>query len=212
MTWAAHLWAPLEVALNQVLDLDPDARVKLEPMAGKIIAIELKGFNITLTLRIAEQSIHILSDFKGEPDTRLVGSPIGLARLGLQRGTQQAVGLFKGDVEFYGDLDTGRRFKSFMDNLDIDWEEQLSHVTGDVVAHQLGYVSREAFAWGRGVLNTLAQDSAEYLQEESRHLPSQAEVNTFLVNVDALRAQADRLAARVHRFSEHLQADKATKE
>ncbi|NOY71968.1 MAG: sterol-binding protein [Gammaproteobacteria bacterium] len=212
MNWATSLWAPLEVALNQILDLDPDASAKLKPMAGKIIAIELKGFNLTLTLRIAEQSIHILGDFKGEPDTRLVGSPIGLARLGLQRGTQQATGLFEGDVEFYGDLETGRRFKSFMDNIDIDWEEQLSHVTGDVVAHQLGHVSREAFAWGRGVLNTLAQDSVEYLQEESHDLPPQAEVSTFLVNVDTLRAQVDRLAARVHRLSEPLQTDKAAKE
>jgi len=212
VTWAAKLWAPLEVALNKILDLDPDARVKLEPMAGKIITVELKDLDIAVTMRIAERSICILGDYSGEPDTRLVGSAVGLARLGLQRGKQKSAGLFEGDVEFYGDLDTGRRFKSFIDHIDIDWEEHLSHVVGDVVAHQIGNVSRDALAWGQDVFNTLAQNSAEYLQEENNSLPGQAEVDRFLFDVDELRANVDRLTARTHRLNERLHADGAIKE
>ena len=207
MIWTAQLWAPLEMALNHVLDLDPDARAQLEPMAGKIIAVELKGTDIILNMRVAERTISILGEFAGEPDTRLVGSPIGLARLGLQRGKQKAAGLFDGDVEFYGDLDTGRRFKSFIDGIDIDWEEHLSHVVGDIVAHQVGNVTRDAFTWGRSVFNTLAQDTAEYLQEESHSLPSDAEVIPFLADVDELRAGVDRLAARVNRLTKQLESN-----
>jgi len=115
--------------------------------------------------------------------------------------------VFEGDVEFYGDLDTGRRFKAFIDYIDIDWEEHLSHVVGDVVAHQVGNISRDALTWGQNVLNTLAQNSAEYLQEESHHLPVQAEVDRFLIGVDELRARVDRLTARTHRLNERLHID-----
>jgi len=41
---------------------------------------------------------------------------------------------------------------------------------------------------------------AEYFQEESRELPSRAEVEAFLDAVDALAGAADRLDARLCRL------------
>ena len=42
----------------------------------------------------------------------------------------------------------------------------------------------------------------EYLQEESRDLPSRYEVDRFTADVDALRDDVDRLAARVGRLGD----------
>jgi ubiquinone biosynthesis protein UbiJ len=103
-------------------------------------------------------------------------------------------------------MDTGRAFKSLLDNLDIDWEEQLSRVVGDVAAHQVGNVVRSAMAWGKQALDTLGRDAAEYFQEESEDLVRPAEVSEFLDQVDVLRDDAERLAARVNRLEQRLVA------
>jgi ubiquinone biosynthesis protein UbiJ len=46
----------------------------------------------------------------------------------------------------------------------------------------------------------LGLDVSEYLQEESRLLPTRHEVEAYLNAVDALRASADRLEQRVARL------------
>ena len=70
---------------------------------------------------------------------------------------------------------------------------------GDVAAHQIGNLLRGSFVWGKQVAATLGQDTAEYLQEEKQELPRPDEVNAFLAEVDILRGDVDRLAARVAR-------------
>jgi ubiquinone biosynthesis protein UbiJ len=92
-----------------------------------------------------------------------------------------------------------------LDGLDIDWEEHLSHLTGDIVAHKMGNLVRGIFSWGKQTTKILSQDAAEYLQEESRELPNRREVDAFLKNIDILRSDVDRLEMRVSRLSGRLQ-------
>jgi ubiquinone biosynthesis protein UbiJ len=53
------------------------------------------------------------------------------------------------------------------------------------------------------VAETLAQDTAEYLTEESRDLPPRFEVEEFLAGVDQLRESVDRLEARIAAAERH---------
>ena len=46
----------------------------------------------------------------------------------------------------------------------------------------------------------MEQNITEYLQEESRALPSRYEVESFRSKVDTLRDDVDRLAARIQRL------------
>ncbi len=209
MKMATVLWAPLEITINRYLRMDPDAFTVLTSLEGKVIGIEFRGFDVAFFLKVGKGAIHVLGDYEGEPDTRLVGTPIALTKLGLS--SQGGDGLFAGDVEIRGDIETGRRFKRFLDGIDIDWEEQLSHLVGDVIAHQVGNAVRGAVAWGRQAVDTISQDAAEYLQEESRDLPRPEEVEAFLGDVDVLRADADRLAARVKRLQERVQDEASAK-
>ena len=89
---------------------------------------------------------------------------------------------------------------AILDGIDIDWEEHLSRVTGDVLAHQVGNVARGMLEWGRNTLDTVSRDVAEYLHEESRDLPTRGEVDEFLARIDTLRLDVDRLEARVQRL------------
>jgi ubiquinone biosynthesis protein UbiJ len=107
-------------------------------------------------------------------------------------------------VEIHGDVETGQLFKSILDEMEIDWEEQLSHLTGDVIAHQLGSVARRTRKIFKRSRKTLEQDISEYLQEELRLLPARIEAGNFSTDVNLLRMSADRLDARVKRLQTAL--------
>ncbi|MDX1487875.1 MAG: hypothetical protein R3268_06730, partial [Acidiferrobacterales bacterium] len=103
-------------------------------------------------------------------------------------------------LELEGDVDLGRRFQRFLEGLDIDWEEQTAGVLGDVLAHKLGNVVRGMRIWRRNTTQTLSADIAEYLQQESRLLTPVPRVEAFLEAVDILRADVDRLEARLRKL------------
>jgi len=197
--------AALETAINRVLALDPDTVQRLRGLEGKVIAIELKGLDTTLYLIPGEAGLNVFGHFEGEPDTTLRGTPVGMLRLGLAENAGDS--FFAGDVEISGDVELGGEFRDILDGLDIDWEEHLSRLTGDVVAHRIGGLVRGAVDWGRKTLDTLGRDGAEYLQEESRDLPSRFEMEEFLADVDTLRSDVDRLQARIDRLEARRRAD-----
>jgi ubiquinone biosynthesis protein UbiJ len=110
--------------------------------------------------------------------------------------------LFSGAVAISGDTELGHNFGKLLGGLDIDWEEQLSRLTGDLLAHRIGNLARGAARWGKDALEALRQDLPEYLQEEVRLLPGRYEVEEFLTEVDRLRDDLERLEQRVRRLSE----------
>jgi ubiquinone biosynthesis protein UbiJ len=134
----------------------------------------------------------------------LSGTPLAMAKMAL--GPDASKILFTGEVTIRGDVETGQRFKRLLDELDIDWEEQLSRYSGDVVAHKLGDLLRATAAWGQQTLTILGQDAAEYLQLEGQDLPLPGTVRQYLQAVDAVRDDTARLEARVARLRQHLNA------
>ena len=190
--------AAIEVAVNQVLALDPDTVVRLREINGKVIASELQGLDVAIYLIPSNTGLNVFGHFAGEPDTTLRGTPVGMLRMGLAENASDS--FFAGEVEISGDVELGGQFREILDGLDIDWEEHLSQITGDVVANRVGSFVRDAVDWGRKTLDTLGRDGAEYLQEESRDLPNRFEMEAFLTAVDTLRTDVDRLEARIERL------------
>lgn len=195
--------AAIETAINQVLKLDPETVERIQTLQGKVIAIEFRGLDAVMYILPQAGKFNVYSHYEGEADTVLRGTPVALARMGLAKNAGDV--LFEGDVEITGDVELGQQFREIIDGLDIDWEEHLSHVTGDVVAHKLGSFTRGALDWGRNTIETLGRDAAEYLQEESGDLPNRDEVEMFLTGIDDLRSDIDRLEAHVQRLSKRLQ-------
>lgn len=193
------VWAPLEIAINRVLALDPAGPARLAPLEGRTLAVELRGLALTAYFLFARERINVLGEFSGEADARILGTPLSLARIALADSGPQA--LFGQDVEVHGNVEVARRAKAVLDSLDIDWEEQLAGITGDVVAHQVGNVLRGALGWSKALFSTLSQNVSEYLQLESSLLPDETEVRVFMAAVDDLRNDADRLSLRVQRLA-----------
>ena len=198
MTVSAAAYATLEQLLNQAIRLDPETPRRLAPMHGRVIEIQLTGLAISLYLIPEPNGIQLLSQFEGEPDCTLRGSPLDLTRM---RGTRESADqLFSGNVEISGDHRLAQQFGDFLSRLDLDWEEQLSKFTGDLLAHEIGTSARSLFGWAGGQTRTFQQNLQEYLQEELRLTPSRLEIEPFLQDVDRLRDDVERLEARIARL------------
>jgi ubiquinone biosynthesis protein UbiJ len=190
--------AALESALNRYIELDPDGMANMARLQGKVIAIDILGLDMSLFIIPADQHIHVMSHYDAEADTRLRGAPFSLLKMGLGQNSENA--LFSGDVEIVGNTEAGQQFNQILQQLDIDWEEHLSHITGDVIAHQLGRGLRGLLRWGRQVEDSLLQDTAEYLEEEKQLVATKYEVEAFNHDVDIIRNDIERLQARVQRL------------
>lgn len=194
----------LQAALNRALRLDPATLGRLAALAGKAIEIRLRPFDLHFYLLPGAGGIELAAQLDRAPDTVFTGTPLGLLRGALAQGERRE--LFDDDLRMEGDTDTGRRLKGVLDGIDIDWEEQLSRLVGDVAAHQLGNLARGLGRWSREAGTSLTDDLGEYLHEEARLASPRAEVEEFLAAVDALRADADRLEQRVLRLQRRLDA------
>lgn len=196
--------ATLEQALNAALALDPKTGERLSRMEGKVIALELSGIGIKLYLQPASGGLRLMGHFDGQADTTLRGAPLSMLRMSSGRTGE---GMFRGGVEIDGDVELATRFQRILEKLDIDWEEHLSRLTGDIVAHQFGNAVRGLFSWGQRSAEHLGEDTADYLQEEREILPVGWEVDEFIDSVDALRSDTDRLEARVKRLQRLLESE-----
>jgi ubiquinone biosynthesis protein UbiJ len=197
VTSAPTLAAALESALNLYLQQVPDVQQPAAALQGKVIALSITGTSLILYFLPVADGVQVLSHYEGDIDTHLSASPLGFARLALGRREDA---LFQGAVRIEGDIEIGQQFQELFAGAHWDWEEQLSHVTGDIIAHQAGTLGRQAQRFLDDGRATLAQDCSEYLQEEARLLPTRIEVEYFLSDVDAVRDDVSRLAARVERL------------
>ncbi len=193
--------AALEKALNQCLKMDPETLAQVIRLEGNVVALEIQGLGQTIFLVPTATGLRVQSVFEGGPDVTIKGGPFSLARLGLN---EHPTSVFGDGVELEGDARLGRKIQHILDSLDLDWEEQLSRFTGDVVAHQVGNSVRGLFDWGHKTADTFGRDVAEYFQEESRDLVVKAELKPFLDGVDTLRSDVDRLAQRVQRLQSRI--------
>lgn len=201
MTIKPLLFSAFEVALNKFLSLDEDVTTFLQPLAGKIIAVNIQPFDEIFYLCPTKKSIQIIDFYEGSADTTLTGT---LAAFGLMGASSTpARSFFSGEVLIEGDLTVGRQFQKLFEQLDIDIEEQLAQVTGDVIAHKVGHFFRKANQWNKENLNSLQLNAKEFLQDETRDLPPAPEVDILTQQIDQLREDSDRIEARINRLETH---------
>jgi len=189
--------AAAEALVNRLLSLDPDRGAGLQRLAGRVIELRFSVPPLRVFVLPEAGRIRLLSGHDGPVDVTLSGSAIAFARLA-RAGADPSRFSAQG-VTLEGNTDVAQDLKHLLDQLDLDWEEWLSGYVGDVAAHAIGNLARSMAAFGREAAGTLGRDAAEYLQEESRILAARHRVESFLHEVDVLRADLDRLEQRVLR-------------
>ena len=192
-------------AAGRFFQLASNSQQFLVPIAGKVIALRFSPFNWQIYLCPGETTIEVLPSFAAEPDVTFTGSPLAFARMGL--GGSPLRVLFAGEVVVEGDMQVARRFQRLFEKLDFDWESLLARVVGHGFATRIVDGLRSSHAWRVETVEALQLNAAEYLQEESRELPASAEAELFYADVDTLRADCERLEARVFRMHGRIDDD-----
>lgn len=191
----------LESVINRYLALDPEMLDKMAAFDGKVIKLEISPVldgvvERELFLFPGRQGLHVSTTYDGEVDTVLRGSPVALFKMGLAADSAEL--LLKGEVEISGDTRLGHRFKSVFAQMAIDWAEPLAALLGDSVAFQLQQSGQRFARWGQDTLQSFTANVSEYLQEESRDVVTEAELEVFYHAVDQLRDDVERLQAKIN--------------
>jgi ubiquinone biosynthesis accessory factor UbiJ len=193
----------IEEVGNRILRLDPETLRRLGDLQGRVVCIEFRDLGRKLYLHPSESGFRLATECNQPPAVTLRGTLATFGRLGLGAETET---LQAGALDIEGDAALGQRLQRILRDLDLDWEEPLARLFGDPLGHEIGRAARTAFAWHRQALKTFGLNAAEYFQEEARLLPVRDEVEAFLNGVDVVRADVDRLAARIQRLKGKLPA------
>jgi ubiquinone biosynthesis protein UbiJ len=198
------LTAIIENLLNRNLPQSPRARELCMQLAGRRVALNVEGFGLrfvaasagdrlTLTRSAATTPGRAVAD-DSAPDAEVRGTPLNLLAL---LGPDPEAVIRRSDVTIDGDAETVQRFRDLGRLLRPDIEEELSRVVGDAAAHQTARAAASLFDFGRRIVDTGTRNVAEYLAHERADLVPSAEAAAFCGDVDRVREDVDRLAARI---------------
>lgn len=198
----------LERVIASVLDMDPDTQSRLQSLDGKVIRINVLNPSLSLTVSIVDGRVQL--DSIDEHDTIIADTTITgrLSALRSLAGSNDAV--YRGDVQIEGDIDTSQQVKQLVAGLDPDWQEAVSGYLGDGITHKLDVAQQGFLQWLDRTRHSARSNTSEYLQEELEVLAPNSCVEQFNDHVDQLRADADRLSARIKRLENkaHVQSIK----
>jgi ubiquinone biosynthesis protein UbiJ len=190
----------LEIALEQLLALDPETRAGLSALEGRRIELELEAPALALSIRVDDGRLRVGPPTReADPDLGVRATLGGLlAQLPFFRASASAP---MGKLRINGDAELARSLQKLAKGFDPDWDQPFADALGPVFGPQVARLLREGLRSGQRVATNLARDAAEYVTEESRDVVAKAELDAFNDDVDALRDRAERLAARVARLA-----------
>jgi len=189
------LLKPLEIALNHALRFDMESHEKLQRFANRSIRIDITNLNIAVIGRFTEERILLETAEEHVADLMIKADSFALLKL-----VQQPDSLFSNKIQIRGDVQFAKQLQDWQQHFDFDWEQQLARVTGDTLAYPLAQSLRRGFDWLNYNRSEFEQSLAEYLREESQYLPDKSQTERFMQNVDLLRADTERLEARIKRL------------
>jgi ubiquinone biosynthesis protein UbiJ len=205
MTLQSVAVAGLQTIVNRVLDLDPELAQGLAELEGAVFEAHVLGVDKRFQLHPSATGVGVVlvgSDGQrpaAVPDVTISGPPFTLLRL---LGSLDSVdGVLPPDVSISGELQLVQKLTSLAKRANIDWEEPLSKLFGDSVAHEVGRGVRGLVSWARAASETFSSDLGEYLREERRLTPTLLEVGNFATHVDRVRDDVERLELRVARLN-----------
>lgn len=190
---------PLANLLNRTIAESTPAREAAQQLDGKVIAIRVRDTALAMFFSIADESLLLSSDGPEEPDLVITGSLLSLLALLRPDGSDAIRG---GTVDLSGNAEVARLFQSLLRFAKPDLEEELSSLVGDIAAHRIGEVARGVTRWAGDARRTMGGNISEYLQEESRDVPSRYEVERFSEAVNQMRDDVERAAARLNRLED----------
>ena len=188
-----QLESPVVAALNHLLKGEPWARERLAPFAGEIV--EVRG-PLFPALRFSIGEGGVLDAASPEPKAALVLTLKAEAPAAFLRGEEH----FLRAVEVSGNAQLADAAMLLVRHLRWEFEDDLSRLVGDVVAHRIAEGARGLAAWHADAAKRLAQSFADYVTEEKKLVVQRAELDALARDTASLRDGLARLEQRIGRL------------
>jgi ubiquinone biosynthesis protein UbiJ len=197
--WKQPAGRALETALNRMLALDPDARSALRALDGRRVAVSVESPPLALEVKVEGDALRVGPvDAGREPDLGVRGTLAGL--LGQLPMFRRDDAPPVGKLRIEGDAELARRLQALARDFDPDWQRPFADVFGDVIGVQVANAFATALRQARAFATEGARATAEFVTEESRDVVPKAELEAFHDDVDALRDDVERIAAKIARL------------
>jgi len=184
----------VEKMVNKVLSLDEETLDALATLEGDVVEIDVLNTDIKLFILLSARGFTLASKHEDKADVSIKGSPAAL--LGMI--TAEKIGA--GDVEIIGNVGTAHKLQSILKKMEVDWEEHLSQIIGDIAAHKVGNFVKGMSKLAKASARTIGLDISEYLRYEKEALLDKSELDEFNHAVDKVRNDVERLQKRVDRL------------
>lgn len=194
------IMAGIETLVNQALKYDPASRQAVAAITD-VLAVEANAPNFTLYLRGQEDGIAIAAHNEAPVAARLTGSVWGLFQL--LKGLES---LANTDVHLTGSTSLLQQWQQVLNNLDIDWEDAISEVLGDILGPMAADVVRSSAQWSKQQADEQQRLAKEYLPEELNVTPSQTQADQLYDAIADIAMDTDRLAARLKKLQQAINA------
>ena len=198
--------AAMESVVNTALRYDPASRQQLAELTD-ILAIHSTTPRLSLYCCGSEDGIRIMSYCDAPVTTQLTGSPLALLSL-----IKQPTSLAGSGVELSGSIGLLQQWQGIMHQLDIDWEDAISQVLGDIAGPTLANNLRQGANWFQDQQQQQWRLVKEYLPEEIKLIPSKTELDCFYQDVSNLSLDTDRIHARLNNIIDTLKQEKGNVE
>lgn len=195
------LLAGVELGLNRVLQMDSTALPRLARLDGKLIEIDCQSPEFRLFILPGADGLQLASHWEGA-DCTLTAPASSLLRLALAR--DKTAVLHRPEVALSGDSAVLLELAAILQDLELDWEYEISRWLGPVGSQLLAGHLRSRVSWAGDSLGSLRQTLADYLAEESRSLVGEREAQARFAELDDLKLALDRLDARIDRLARNL--------
>ena len=196
------LLASVENGVNRILRLDSTAMARLQPLTGKVIAVECAAPPLQLFIMPSDEGLLLASQWAADADCTLRAPASSLLRLVLSK--DKTAVLHSPEVDLEGDSHALMALAQVLQDLELDWEYELSRWLGPVATALIGGHLRSRANWYQQGFASLNQNLAEYLSEEARTLVGQREAQARFDELDQLKLDLDRLEARFERLGRSL--------
>jgi ubiquinone biosynthesis protein UbiJ len=174
--------------LNHLLQHNPEVRADLSAFAGRRLALRAGPFSGSGVVTGAGW----LAECQGEPEAWIQVRPLAL----LLAQSRQRPPAFA-DLTLGGEPPLAQALAALLGRLRWHVADDLARVFGSVAAHRLETAARQASAAQTRLFWRVLESWTEYLREETPLLAKKADVEDFVMAVDALRDDAERCAKRL---------------
>lgn len=186
----------VEIGSNQLLRMDGEALDECEKLAGCCIAIHLTDLDRILYCQPGSWGINLSLELPAKAiDATISGRVMALINLSVEQ--DKIATSIQERVEISGNAQVAQQFQKILSGLDIDWEEHIAKITGDVMAVRITKTASTVHNWLLSSAESFLQNTRDYVQHEVSMSPTPFEMDDFKQEVKTIRDDVERLEARL---------------